>query len=66
MAYDITFSPEAWVDYLYWQTEGKKTLKLINKLLQELRRDGAVRGLGNAELLHHADGIVSVLTIRTG
>ncbi|MEZ3505225.1 MAG: Txe/YoeB family addiction module toxin [Lachnospiraceae bacterium] len=57
MAYNITFSPEAWADYLYWQTEDKKTLKRINKLLQELQRDGAVRGIGKAELLRHAEGM---------
>jgi toxin YoeB len=57
MAYDITFSPEAWADYLYWQTEDKKTLKRINKMLQELQRDGAVRGIGKAELLRHTEGL---------
>lgn len=57
MAYKITFSPEAWADYLYWQTEDKKTLKRINKLLQELQREGTVRGLGKAELLRHAVGM---------
>ena len=31
--------------------EDKKTLKRINKLLQELQRDGAVQGIGKAELL---------------
>ena len=45
MAHSITFSPDAWADYLYWQSEDKKTLKRINKLLQELQRDGAVQGL---------------------
>ncbi len=57
MAYNITFSPEAWGDYLYWQTEDKKTLRRINKLPQELQRDGAVRGIGKAELLRHAAGM---------
>jgi toxin YoeB len=57
MAYNIIFSPEAWADYLYWQTEDKKTLKRINKLLQELHREGAVRGMGKAERLRHADGM---------
>ena len=57
MANNITFSPEAWADYLYWQTEDKKTLKRINKLLQELQRDRTVRGIGKAELLRHADGM---------
>ena len=51
MAHSITFSPDAWADYLYWQSEDKKTLKRINKLLQELQRDGAVQGIGKAELL---------------
>ena len=45
MAHSITFSPDAWADYLYWQSEDKKTLKRINKLLQELQRDGAVQGM---------------------
>ena len=31
MAYNITFSPDAWADYLYWQSEDKKTLKRINR-----------------------------------
>ena len=57
MAYSITFSPEAWADYLYWQTEDKKTLKRINKLLQELQRNGTVRGIGKAELLRYVDGM---------
>ena len=57
MAYNITFSPDAWADYLYWQAEDKKTLKRINRLLQELQRDGAARGLGKAELLRHAVGM---------
>ena len=30
MAHSITFSPDAWADYLYWQSEDKKTLKRIN------------------------------------
>lgn len=57
MAYNITFSPDAWADYLYWQTEDKKTLKRINKLLQELQRDGVVQGLGKAELLRNIKGM---------
>ena len=48
MAHDFTFSSEAWADYLYWQTVDKKTLKRINKLLQELQRNEAARGLGKA------------------
>lgn len=57
MAYNITFSPDAWADYLYWQSEDKKTLKRINRLLQELQRDGAAQGLGKTELLRYTKGM---------
>ncbi len=57
MAYNITFSPDAWADYLFWQTEDRKTLKRINRLLRELQRDGAVQGIGKAELLRHGRGM---------
>ena len=64
MAHDITFSPEAWADYLYWQTVDKKTLKRINRLLQDLQRDGVARGIGKAELLHHAVGMSKRIDAR--
>ena len=31
---------DAWNDYLYWQTQDKKTLKKINKLLKDIDRNG--------------------------
>ena len=31
---------EAWDDYLYWQTQGKKTLKKINDILKDIDRNG--------------------------
>lgn len=34
------WSDEAWEDYIYWQTQDKKTLKRINKLLQDIDRNG--------------------------
>lgn len=42
MPNNITFSPDAWADYLYWQSEDRKTLRRINSLLQELQREGAI------------------------
>ena len=30
---------EAWDDYLYWQTQDKKTLKRINVLLRDIERN---------------------------
>ena len=46
------WSDEAWEDYLYWQTQDKKTLKRINKLLQDVERNG-YNGIGNPEQLKH-------------
>ena len=34
------WSEEAWEDYLYWQTQDKKTLKQINQLIKDIERNG--------------------------
>jgi toxin YoeB len=41
---------EAWEDYLWWQTQDKKTLKRINRLLKDIERNG-YNGIGNPEPL---------------
>lgn len=46
----IIFAELAWEDYLYWQTQDKKTLKKINTLLKEIQRN-PFEGLGNPEPL---------------
>ena len=46
------WSDEAWEDYLYWQTEDKKTLKRINQILVDIDRNG-YRGMGKPEPLKH-------------
>ena len=43
---------EAWEAYLYWQTQDKKTLKKINKLLQDIERNG-YNCIGKPEPLKH-------------
>jgi len=40
----------SWEDYLYWQSQDKKTLKRINKLLQDIERNG-YNGIGKPEPL---------------
>lgn len=47
---NIVFSEEGWADYLYWQTQDKKTLKRINLLLQDILRNG-YDGIGKPEPL---------------
>jgi toxin YoeB len=41
---------EAWEDYVYWQTQDRKTLKRINQLLDDIAR-GGYEGIGKPEPL---------------
>ena len=41
---------EGWEDYLFWQTQDKKTLRRINLLLRDIER-GGFEGLGKPEPL---------------
>ncbi len=50
---DLTFDSKGWSDYLYWQTQDRKTLKKINALLEDIKRNGAMQGIGKPELLKH-------------
>jgi len=49
------FSERAWSEYLYWQTQDKKTLKRINKLLRDIERNSN-DGIGKPEILKHRKG----------
>ena len=44
------FTKNGWDDYIYWQTEDKNTWKKINKLIEDLCRNGN-SGLGKPEPL---------------
>ncbi|MCQ5202302.1 Txe/YoeB family addiction module toxin [Mordavella massiliensis] len=44
------FTENAWKDYIYWQTEDRKTLKKINRLLDDISRNGNT-GIGKPEPL---------------
>lgn len=46
----ITFTEKAFSDYLYWQTQDKKTLKRINELLKDIERN-KFDGIGKPEPL---------------
>jgi toxin YoeB len=46
------FSNAAWEDYLYWQTQDKKTLKRINQLIKDIER-GPFEGLGKPDPLRN-------------
>ena len=49
----LTFSEQAWEDYLYWQSHDRRTLQRINALLKEIMRT-PFSGTGKPEPLRHA------------
>ena len=48
----LTFTDEAWEEYLYWQVQDKKILKKINNLIKDTKRE-PFDGLGKPEPLKH-------------
>ena len=47
---NVSFSENALDEYIYWQTQDKKTLKRINSLLKDIDR-GSFEGIGKPEPL---------------
>ena len=50
MSRKLSWTDEAWKDYIYWQTQDKKTLKRINKLINNTMRQ-PFEGIGKPEPL---------------
>ena len=46
----LLWEDRAWGDYLYWQTQDKKTLKRINGLIKDIQRN-TLEGIGKPEPL---------------
>ena len=46
----LCWTDAAWGDYLYWQDQDRKTLKRINKLIDNVRRT-PFEGIGKPEAL---------------
>ena len=53
---EFTFSLEAFQQYMEWQKEDRKTLKRINDLLEDIRRNGPMKGTGKPEKLKYRKG----------
>jgi len=47
----LAWTDEAWKDYIYWQTQDKKTHKRINRLLDDIKRNDPFKGIGKPEPL---------------
>lgn len=50
MSRKLAWTDEAWEGYLFWQSQDKKTLKRLNKLLVDTKRQ-PFEGLGKPEPL---------------
>ncbi|OQY34029.1 MAG: addiction module protein [Spirochaetaceae bacterium 4572_59] len=46
----ISWTKSAWADYIYWQSQDKKTLKRINLLIENMMRT-PFEGIGKPEKL---------------
>lgn len=46
----LAWTDAAWADYLYWQTQDRKTLKRINRLIQDAK-NSPFEGIGKPEPL---------------
>jgi toxin YoeB len=44
------WSDRSWKEYLYWQTQDKKTLRKINALIKDIERNES-QGIGKPEYL---------------
>lgn len=49
----VTFAPIAWEQYLWWQTNDRRTLKRINALIRDITRDDTDGGVGKPERLRN-------------
>ena len=55
----LAWTKSAWSDYLYWQSQDRKTLKRINALIMNTVRT-PFEGTGKPERLqHHLSGLLS-------
>ncbi len=48
----ISWHPQAWEDYLYWQQEDKRILKRVNALIKDIQRS-PFEGIGKPEPLKY-------------
>lgn len=48
----LTFTKNAWDDYIYWQKIDKKTIKKINALLKDIQRN-PFDGIGKPDALKY-------------
>ncbi len=53
---DFTFSPDAMAEFMDWIKKDKKTANKIYSLIEDIRRNGAMQGIGKPGSLKHRPG----------
>lgn len=48
----LSWSEDAWSDYLYWQKTDKRNLKRVNEIIKDIQR-APFEGIGKPEPLKH-------------
>ena len=49
--YNLSFTKEAWEEYLGWQAVDKRITARINALIKDIQRNGFMVGIGKPEAL---------------
>nr|WP_302020656.1 Txe/YoeB family addiction module toxin [uncultured Acetatifactor sp.] len=53
---DFTFTRDAMAEFMDWIAKDKKTANKIYSLIEDIRRNGAMQGIGKPEPLKHRSG----------
>lgn len=53
---DFTFSPDAMAEFMDWIKKDKKTANKIYSLIEDIRRNGAMQGIGKPKPLKQHPG----------
>jgi toxin YoeB len=48
---NLSFTKEAWEQYIEWQLTDRKTTSKINALIKDIQRNGFMNGIGKPEVL---------------
>ena len=59
---NIIFSSTAWRQYTEWQVQDKRLVRRINELIKDIDRNGALKGIGNPELLKYRKACSRMIT----
>lgn len=53
---DVQFTPDGWSDYMEWFKSGdKKSFRKINDLIDDIKKNGLLEGIGKPERLKYRE-----------